>query len=311
MKFMGKMVLVVALVGVVIVLHPSYRATWYGGIRDLVTATHVLAKAKDLPERLPSKISLFTSYCALTFQKSVESSSPDTKVQTTLADFKVTAFNYKTLQWLFREIFINNVYAFASDAKNPVILDCGSNIGMSILYFKRIHPSAIIYGFEPDKRTFEVLKSNIEGNALENVHLFNNAVYKEDTTLTFYHSETDPSNLAKSLSKASGLKDEQLVQAVRLSAFIDRDIDFLKLDVEGAECDVIQEVADAGKLGKIKHMAIEYHHHLNKAEDKLAGLLTNLEKNGFGYFFYGSDFDVMPHPAGTGQNFMIYVYHKG
>jgi hypothetical protein len=76
--------------------------------------------------------------------------------------FHIKAFRYKTIVYLFKEIFIYNSYEFLSTKKNPFILDCGSNIGMSILYFKYFYPNCKIYAFEPDPETFELLKFNIK-----------------------------------------------------------------------------------------------------------------------------------------------------
>ena len=41
---------------------------------------------------------------------------------------------------MFEEIFIREVYRFASTNTSPIVLDCGANIGLSILYFTRLYP---------------------------------------------------------------------------------------------------------------------------------------------------------------------------
>ena len=51
---------------------------------------------------------------------------------------------------LYEDIFINRVYEFEASRPDPRIIDCGSNIGMSVLYFKHVYPEARIVGFEPD-----------------------------------------------------------------------------------------------------------------------------------------------------------------
>ncbi|HKZ65867.1 MAG TPA: hypothetical protein VJ111_05915, partial [Chitinophagaceae bacterium] len=55
------------------------------------------------------------------------------------------------------EMFKEKVYKFTSSKKNPYIIDCGSNIGMSILYFKSLYPEARILGFEADPYIFSFL----------------------------------------------------------------------------------------------------------------------------------------------------------
>src|SRR5438105_2732424 len=61
-------------------------------------------------------------------------------------------------------IFVNHCYAFRSGTQSPLILDCGANIGLSTLYFKRAFPNARIIAFEPDPRVYEALVHNVHGN---------------------------------------------------------------------------------------------------------------------------------------------------
>src|SRR5690349_14366069 len=60
---------------------------------------------------------------------------------------------YTNRFWLLHsleEIFIDKVYLFHSAELSPRIIDCGANIGLSVIFFKRTFPSAKIIAFEPD-----------------------------------------------------------------------------------------------------------------------------------------------------------------
>src|SRR5882724_4195678 len=60
-----------------------------------------------------------------------------------------------------KEIFIQEIYkVYLPD--NSLILDCGANIGLSVIYFKKLNPSVKVIAFEPDNANFELLKKNIE-----------------------------------------------------------------------------------------------------------------------------------------------------
>lgn len=72
--------------------------------------------------------------------------------------FKIEAFDYDTIRFLFEEIFYKNEYFIKLDNRPPIIFDCGANIGMATIYFKWLYPDSIIYAFEPDKQTFKILK---------------------------------------------------------------------------------------------------------------------------------------------------------
>ena len=74
------------------------------------------------------------------------------------------------------------------------------------------------------------------------------------------------------------------VECRRLSGFVTNDeIDLLKIDVEGAEQEVLSDLATSGKLQLVKQMHIEYHHHIDLKVDALSRTLRLLEDEGFGY----------------------------
>ncbi len=62
----------------------------------------------------------------------------------------------------YSELFNEEIYKFRSQKANPYIIDCGSNMGMSIIYFKSLFPDSRIVGFEADPYVFSFLKKNIQ-----------------------------------------------------------------------------------------------------------------------------------------------------
>jgi len=62
----------------------------------------------------------------------------------------------------YKEIFEQQIYRFRSNNQRPFIIDGGANIGLSILYFKKIYPLSQIVAFEPDEKIFSVLQRNIQ-----------------------------------------------------------------------------------------------------------------------------------------------------
>ncbi|RPI02078.1 MAG: FkbM family methyltransferase, partial [Zetaproteobacteria bacterium] len=89
---------------------------------------------------------------------------------------RVAGFNTRILKFFFREIFIHGDYSFAAARENPLILDCGANIGMATLYFTWRYPRAEVHAFEPDPDTFALLKRNVEANGLTRTHAHQLAV---------------------------------------------------------------------------------------------------------------------------------------
>lgn len=173
----------------------------------------------------------------------------------------------------YKEIFGKEIYKFGTHRHNPLIIDCGSNIGLSVIYFSLCYPLSKIIAFEPDQKNFELLKLNVDRHRLKNVELNNTAVWNKNEEITFHANGSEASHIGMA---GSGYK----VKAVSLNNLLqqfDR-IDFLKIDIEGAEYDVVKDCE--GNLQKVEHLFLEYH---GKAEEtnKLNEILLVLQRSGF------------------------------
>lgn len=249
------------------------------------------------------KRKILKTYISLSLIKQLK---PIQKVKIT--DFQVDYCNFALLKLMFTEIFIRNEYLFKSASSKPIIIDGGSNIGMSVLYFNLIYPECSILAFEPDERTFLVLQENMRQNNLENVSLQMKALSNHDGTVDFYFDHENPGRLTMSTIKERMPKENKEVLSTRLSNYIEREVDFLKLDVEGSETEVIEDLHRENKIRLINQMAIEYHHHIEKGEDNLSKLLTILEESDFGYQVDCSF--SRPWKPNKFQDILIYAYRK-
>ncbi len=230
-----------------------------------------------------------------------------------IAGMTVEFFDYASLTLLFHEVFVQQEYAFRFPRPDPVIVDAGSNIGMAVLYFKRLYPQARVLGFEPDPETFAALERNVRANQLTGVELRRVALAAQAGPLRLY---TDPGRRGAPYASAraplvemwAGRRASRAVEVegVRLSDCIGGPVDFLKLDIEGGELAVLEDLAGRGKLRQVREMAVECHHHIRPDEDRVAPLLAQLEANGFGYQIRaGWDGGAAP---GAYQNLMIRAY---
>lgn len=179
----------------------------------------------------------------------------------------------------YTELFVDEIYRFETKEAKPFIIDAGANIGLSVLYFKSLYPSAEVIAFEPDEDNCKLLRENISLNNLKDVTVEQAAVWIKDETLYFNSAGSQGSKIAEE-------KDEQKnrikVEAIRLADIIaQRQIDFLKIDIEGAEFGVLKDCANA--LGKVKHLFVEYHGKVNETE-KLVELLSIVQKAGFNVY---------------------------
>lgn len=214
----------------------------------------------------------------------------------------------RLLRVLFDEIFIRQEYAFSSGTDRPFIIDCGSNIGMSVLYFKLLYPQAQILAFEPAPDTFSYLERNVQENALAEVVIHQAALYDREGTVDFYYDENDPGLLMASTVQKRMPKQVQPVPCTVLSKFIDRQVDLLKIDIEGAEMIVLDELYQADRLQFVKQIVLEYHHHIHQDADELSRILSLLEQAGFGYQVESSM--GRPLTPGQFQDVFLYAYQK-
>jgi FkbM family methyltransferase len=173
-----------------------------------------------------------------------------------------------------KEIFDDKEYMFKSESisERPFIIDCGSNIGLSILYFKTEYPESNVLGFEPVPETFALLRENIKCNGLKGVEIKQAALAGDDGQTSLFGS-----GLGASIFRSWGIQAEvehRTVESVQLSKYINRQVDYLKLDIEGAEEIVIPEIQS--KLPLVKELYIEYHETQgNSFLEKILTILNN------------------------------------
>ena len=120
--------------------------------------------------------------------------------------------------------------------KGNNILDIGSNIGNHIIYFSKILGARKVYGFEPQKNVFGILKKNIELNNLEEkTQIFNFGLGKEESSAKLDKIERNNCG-GNSIKK---VKEGDLKIKVLDKLFIKDKINFIKIDTEGFEKDVL------------------------------------------------------------------------
>jgi len=181
--------------------------------------------------------------------------------------------------WQYLEIFKRQLYNFNTENTRPYIIDCGANIGVSILYFKKRYPSAMVVGFEPDKNVFTVLQNNIQNAKLKDVVLINKALWDKEEKINFIQEGADGGSITEYHSANNDLKVCE-IEATSLRNFLNKMVDFLKIDIEGSEAVVLKNCSDL--LYHVKCIFIEYHSTLNKSQE-LDSILKILTDNGFRY----------------------------
>jgi FkbM family methyltransferase len=206
------------------------------------------------------------------------------KVSEVFFGHRIISYEYSSLLFLYREIFCSGDYYFKTKNSKPLIIDCGANVGAATIYFKTLFPEAAIICFEANPIIYNLLEENINNNKLINIEMHNIALYDTDKKISFFISDTKGTLMGSVRPDRDGRKEIQ-VQAKKLSDYI-RKIDFIdliKIDVEGAEVNIIDDLEQAELLNKPDQYIVEYHHNINDSPSSLSSILAKFELCGYNY----------------------------
>lgn len=179
----------------------------------------------------------------------------------------------------YEEIFEKEIYQFRAETEHPYIIDCGANIGLSLIYFKMLFPGATVVAFEPDPSIYQVCKHNIESFHLTDVRLCQKAIWKNNGGTLFQVEGGFSGRIPKPNDHTHLIS----VETQRLRELLEQRVDFLKIDIEGAEYDVIKDCAQS--LEQVRHIFVEYHSHVSEKQ-RLHEILSILAASGFRYHIH-------------------------
>ena|SRR3990167_6809098 len=130
-------------------------------------------------------------------------------------------------------------YVF-SHLKSPrTIVDVGANIGIWSIYLAKNYPNSEVMTFEPVNSSFFYLGKNLARNNITNVVANSNALgEKEKYTNLYYYQETPGASSIKKTQNSNYIKEKTMVH--RLDDYGFKDVDFIKIDTEGAELNVLK-----------------------------------------------------------------------
>lgn len=147
-----------------------------------------------------------------------------------------------------------------------VAIDCGANVGE--ITARLAVAGGTVYAFEPNPRMFARLAQRFADQP--NVKCFQQAVLDEPGQMKLYlerEQADDPDHISLSstlyASKVNISRDDyetvEVVDIAEVTRSIEGPIDLLKLDVEGAECRVLNRLIDTGEVKRIRHVIVEMH----------------------------------------------------
>ena len=142
-------------------------------------------------------------------------------------------------------------------SNDDVIIDVGAHIGLFALFASQFCKNGKIFCYEPIKENYKILIENIEMNQIQNIFPNNLAVTKKTSRVKIFLNDDQSGHSMFIQNKNFVEVDSKSLSDI----FIDNGIkecDFLKLDCEGAEYEIIESLS-ADLFTKINKTVIEYH----------------------------------------------------
>jgi FkbM family methyltransferase len=205
-------------------------------------------------------------------------------------DYKYPIYvrNHTSDVLIYQDILEKHEYDFIVKHDPKWIIDAGANIGMASVYFANKYKEAKIIAIEPEKNNFNLLKLNTENYA--NITAINAALWNNCEELTLF--DVDLGNLGFMVEENATLLKPVVKNGKHTTRAITVDkimqdhiidvIDILKIDIEGAEKDVLESCKNW--INKTKSIIIELHERkkkgCNKAFYKIINSFDQIGKQG-------------------------------
>ena len=149
------------------------------------------------------------------------------------------------------------------------IVDLGANIGCTSVHFAACFPRARIIGVELEKENFLLAQENTLKDRAR-IELLHGAIWGSEGLVSVHEGRSDAFRVACDTSVPGG------VRAITMAALFEKygldRVDYLKMDIEGAEEQVLLEDPLPHWLEKIRHMQIEVHR-----EELMAAIQAKLQ----------------------------------
>ncbi|MEK7202857.1 MAG: FkbM family methyltransferase, partial [Patescibacteria group bacterium] len=172
-----------------------------------------------------------------------------------------------------------------------IVFDIGANNGFFSIYAAKKAMDGKVYAFEPVPYLVEKIKKTIKLNNLKNIKVENIAIGDDVSKRIFYISKNH--NGCHSLYKRNGDLEKIEISVIILEKYCEdndiKKINFLKLDCEGAEYEIIKKESIDFIKNRIKLISMEYHDNITShTHSEIVEILQNAGflikiSNGFVY----------------------------
>ena len=239
--------------------------------------------------------------------------TPSVEATAKVGMFDAEYINKDEFDVLYKQIFVDNEYPWKPDPSRaePSIIDLGSHIGLSVMRWKSLAPNANVTAVEANPDTAQILKHNIQRNNLSNITVIEGAASSRDGSIDLYTAKTGVDyHLGDTTQKPPDVNryEKVSVPSVRVSELISGPVDLLKMDIEGAELDVLKEVGS--KLLMVKEVMFEFHHNPTTPQNSLNETVKLLRGYGYELQFTRNGEPVDPGSLDLSQPTLVNILAK-
>ena len=184
----------------------------------------------------------------------------------------VPKYNYKVLCPIKKEEIINmtiredDIIEHFTPKQGDIVIDIGANIGRyTIISSKRVGTKGKVVAIEAHPGNFEILNRNIKLNQLTNIIPLNYAAYSKETKIKLYVPDEESGyTIYHTLMERTGKKFVEvnantLDYLLQLNQIRQEEVNWIKIDVEGAELEVLKGATNVLSKSKDISLLIEVH----------------------------------------------------
>lgn len=185
--------------------------------------------------------------------------------------------------FILNEVYFSLDYEFFID-KEVIVFDIGANVGLATLFFSKKENVKQVFSFEPVEDTYSQAKKNFQLNSFNNQKIvaYNFGLAGENKEAVFVFDSDRKGRSGQRAQKEILLLEDSFKRKVVLKEAskvlspiieLNRESRFVvKMDCEGAEYEIFDNLLKSGLINYINIFMIEWH---DKGADYINSILTN------------------------------------
>ena len=156
--------------------------------------------------------------------------------------------------------------------KESIVIDAGGYKGE---WSEKIYQKygCKIFIFEPIKKYFDLVSEKFKNN--NNIKVFNFGISNESKELEIYHSD-DASSVFLKTEFSEKIKLENFIEFIKLKNI--SEIDLMKINIEGGEYELLDEILKQNIQNKIKNIQVQFHRFIPDCIEKRNNIRNALSK---------------------------------